>query len=169
MLFKHYMITACIQPRHACSVIPMKDNETPEAVAGRRIRRLRQELGWSQADLAQRMCKRGFSWRQTTVTKTEAADRPLGFNEAVALADVFGTPIQVLARAPEADEAAILTRLEGVKGRADDAEREVNELRGSLAQAEDRAKRARVEIELLQAQLRQLREAGDDGEYSATI
>lgn len=36
------------------------------------------------------MSARGFSWRQTTVAKTEAAERPIRINEAAALAMVLG-------------------------------------------------------------------------------
>lgn len=46
----------------------------------------RQRRGMSQSALARVMQAAGFSWQQTTVSRTEAGQRPIPFAEAVALA-----------------------------------------------------------------------------------
>jgi transcriptional regulator with XRE-family HTH domain len=73
----------------------VEDNpaEEPEARAGQLIRELRLARGLSQVDLAQRLAERGLSWHQTTVAKTERADRPLRVNELAALAKVLGVSV----------------------------------------------------------------------------
>jgi len=66
-----------------------------EAMAGdigRTVRRRREALGWSQADLAEQMTALGQSWHQTSAAKVEAGSRPIRWNEAVALALVLGFP-----------------------------------------------------------------------------
>jgi transcriptional regulator with XRE-family HTH domain len=62
--------------------------EVPKLFASR-LRAARQVAGLSQDALAKAMNERGFSWRQTTVAKTEAAVRPVLFAEAIALAAIF--------------------------------------------------------------------------------
>lgn len=48
----------------------------------------------------------GFSWRQTTVAKTEAAERPLRVDELSALAEMLRTTVPALLDvAPAADQA----------------------------------------------------------------
>lgn len=62
----------------------------PEAVLAQQIKVLRSERGWSQQDLAQHMSNEyGLKWHQTTVAKIEAGSRPIGLNEAAALASAF--------------------------------------------------------------------------------
>ena len=60
------------------------------------MRWLRVQRGWPQARLAEEMVRRGYPWIQTTVAKTEAAQRPIRVNELAALADVFDVGMSVL-------------------------------------------------------------------------
>lgn len=69
-----------------------------EAVLGERVRELRRARGWSQDELARRMRSAGFSWLQSTVAKTEAADRPIRVDEAASLATILGVDIADLIR-----------------------------------------------------------------------
>ena len=69
---------------------------TAEQVLGKRVAELRQARGWSQDELARRMTDAGFHWRQTTVAKTEKADRPVRVNEAATLMQLFGVDIDYL-------------------------------------------------------------------------
>ncbi|MEU6295048.1 helix-turn-helix domain-containing protein [Streptomyces erythrochromogenes] len=71
-------------------VLPIAD--VPRAF-GARLRLARQEAGLSQDGLAKAMAECGFNWRQTTVAKTEAADRPVLFAEVVALSRILKTGI----------------------------------------------------------------------------
>lgn len=69
-----------------------------EAALGERVRELRQARGWSQDHLARRMRSIGFNWMQSTVAKTEAAERPIRVGEAASLATVFEVDIADLFR-----------------------------------------------------------------------
>lgn len=70
------------------------DLPAPEEIVGEEVRHLRKARGWSQEELARRMVGAGFgTWHQSTVGRTETADRPLRLNEAVALAELFGTSL----------------------------------------------------------------------------
>ena len=57
---------------------------------GVRLRKARIATGLSQQAIADAMNERGFSWRQTTVAKTEAADRPVLFPEVLTLSQILG-------------------------------------------------------------------------------
>ncbi|HLS13152.1 MAG TPA: helix-turn-helix transcriptional regulator [Beutenbergiaceae bacterium] len=64
-----------------------------EHQVGARARDLRAAKGLTQSEVAKLMVARGFSWRQTTVAKTEAAERPIRVNEAAALALSLGVSV----------------------------------------------------------------------------
>jgi transcriptional regulator with XRE-family HTH domain len=55
-----------------------------------KVAQLREERGWSQAELAKRLSAIGFEMHQTTVAKLEAGKRPLRVAETLALAQIFG-------------------------------------------------------------------------------
>jgi transcriptional regulator with XRE-family HTH domain len=76
--------------------IRMEDTPSTEAIFGQAIRDFRQTWGWSQEQLANRMRALGFDWHQTTVSKTETAERPIRLNEAQALAGLFSIPLSGL-------------------------------------------------------------------------
>ncbi len=66
---------------------------TLEQLAGRQVRLLRQSMGWSQLDVAEKMRPFGYEWSQATVTRLEAATRPIRLNELADLAVLFGIPL----------------------------------------------------------------------------
>lgn len=68
----------------------------PEKALGEALRSLRTARGMSQEDVATMMSRSGFSWRQTTVAKTEGGSRPVRVNEAAALALHFGVSVNEL-------------------------------------------------------------------------
>jgi len=55
-----------------------EDTKTAEQTVGANIKAMRAQLGLTQVELAEAMQRLGHSWIQTTVAKTEAADRPYG-------------------------------------------------------------------------------------------
>ena len=73
-----------------------RDTETVEARIGAHVKARRLQLGLTQADVAEAMQRLGHSWIQTTVAKTEAADRPLRVNELADLAQVLGERLRHL-------------------------------------------------------------------------
>ncbi|MGW6003569.1 helix-turn-helix domain-containing protein [Oerskovia enterophila] len=54
------------------------------------MRKKREELGWSQQELAEALRDAGVSSHQTTVAKVERGERPLKMTEAVAVAYALG-------------------------------------------------------------------------------
>jgi transcriptional regulator with XRE-family HTH domain len=66
---------------------------TPEQVAGRQLRLLRQGRGWSQQDVAEKMQAYGYQWSQATVTRLESASRPIRLNELSDLAILYDVPV----------------------------------------------------------------------------
>ena len=69
---------------------------TPEGELGSRLRSLRVALGWSQAMLAERLAAQNLDWHQTTVAKTESAERAIRYNEIVVLAQTLGVSTEEL-------------------------------------------------------------------------
>ncbi len=89
----------------------MEDISSPEGIFGDSVRLYRKEMGWSQADLAKAMRERGFDWLQTTVSKTEAAERPIRLNEAVAVASLFGVGVTAMLNdRPDLEERRLRTQ-----------------------------------------------------------
>ncbi len=80
---------------------------TPEQLAARQLRLLRQGRGWSQQEAAEKMRAFGYRWSQATVTRLEAATRPIRLNELTDLAALYGVPVTQLLEsgAPEDLEA----------------------------------------------------------------
>ena len=70
--------------------------EQHERAIGVKIRQLREQRGWSQADLSDRLANYGWQLHQTNISKLEAGRRPMRVAEAAALAAVFGLPIVAL-------------------------------------------------------------------------
>jgi transcriptional regulator with XRE-family HTH domain len=68
---------------------------------GANVRALRERQGMSQQHVANVISMLyGLRWQQTTVAKTEAAERPIRLNEAAALAELFGCPLADLVDGP---------------------------------------------------------------------
>lgn len=72
---------------------PVMASQLPKALGGR-LRTARMAMGLSQGAVAKTMSDRGFPWRQTTVAKSEGADRPVLFSEVAALAQIYRRPIE---------------------------------------------------------------------------
>ena len=114
------------------------DMPTSEQLAGLQVRMLRQARGWSQQDVADAMQAFGYDWSQATVTRLEAATRPIRLNELVDLAALFEIPVAQFLEFPLAgfdrDDLAA-------------AEREIETLtadRAELVRERDAAVRARA-------------------------
>ena len=70
--------------------------DTPEGQLAARVRQYRVERGWSQAELASRMSDLDHGWHQTTVAKTERAERDPRYPELLALAEALAVPLDAL-------------------------------------------------------------------------
>jgi transcriptional regulator with XRE-family HTH domain len=83
---------------------------TPEQLVGRQVRLLRQGRGWSQQDVAEKMRAYGYKWSQATVTRLEAATRPIRLNELTDLAALYGVPVTQLLESGAPDDLEALER-----------------------------------------------------------
>lgn len=76
--------------------------ETPEDNFGRRLRREREERGWTQAELAQKLAEKGLSIHPSSIAKIELRDverpRNVRLDEASAIAAVLGVTLDELLR-----------------------------------------------------------------------
>ncbi len=59
------------------------------------VRQMREDRGWSQKHLSQRLTEAGWPLHQTNVSKLEAARRPIRVTDLEALAEVFDVPAVV--------------------------------------------------------------------------
>lgn len=109
-----------------------------DVIVGREVRRRREERGYSQAALAQKMSDLGFRWHQTAVAKTEQGSRPLKFSEAYALTGVLAAgKLSALFGDMQKDfDDALLWRL--VDWMQADHDRSLEEVRQALATQEFR-------------------------------
>jgi transcriptional regulator with XRE-family HTH domain len=96
--------------REPTPVNASSDVQDPDAAAellAAQLRAARHEAGLSQQVLAEMMRGRGFSWRQTTVAKSESAARPVLFTEVVALSWALGKPVDYFLKPPDTLEAVV--------------------------------------------------------------
>ncbi|MDJ0015033.1 helix-turn-helix transcriptional regulator [Rhodococcus erythropolis] len=92
------------------NVAKMEALDSAESRFGNRVRFEREQRGWSQSELAQRVSDGGISMHPSTITKIEARDaekpRSIRLDEAYALAQVFGTSLETMLGAERAYDAA---------------------------------------------------------------
>jgi transcriptional regulator with XRE-family HTH domain len=123
-----------------------RDSKTAEEYVGANIKALRAQLGLTQAELAEAMQELGHSWIQTTVAKTEGADRPLRVNEVADLAQILGTRLpELVSSHGDWNRQAITAMLSHFQGHAArltmDIEELTQQLAGKRQQLEDTLKR----------------------------
>lgn len=75
-------------------------HESWEQIFIEQVRNIRQQRGWSQRDLADRLATEGFPLHPSAIAKLETGQRPLRVAEAVALASVLGIPPLTVFYAP---------------------------------------------------------------------
>lgn len=61
-----------------------------------RARRLREDAGWTQAQVAEAMTRLGFKWTRVTVAEVELGTRRVSMEELVGLAAMYGEPLLLL-------------------------------------------------------------------------
>jgi len=73
---------------------------------GANIQEIRKAAGWSQADLASELTRRGLPFYQPTILKIEKGSRPLKFEEAAHIADALGVDMAALFRVVDDENMA---------------------------------------------------------------
>lgn len=119
------------------------------------MRRLRNLSGISQAELARRAVAAGQPMHQQTIAKIESGQRPIGLDEAEALATLLGRPLSTMLRPVDDVD---LSGVESPRSHADIAAA-VAEARARVAQKE--AALGAAEIKLAEAQQHALLAAND--------
>lgn len=136
-----------------------------EVAMGRRIQALREQRGWSQAEFAEQLGRRGFEMHQTTVAKLERGGRPLRVAEAVAIALMFGLPPAALFALPIDGEPYgveyMRKRLEQIEAAKDESARQMER---AIRTHASRQAELEAEARWYSQQLRQSAR-GDDGEH----
>lgn len=124
------------------------------------MKSLRIARGWPQQELATRMSDEGFSWRQTTVAKTEAADRPIRVNEAAALAGIFGITLNDLLTIPIDDVhmAQLTVEMGELRSLYKAASQRVNECERTKERAEAELSEARADLQSIAGKISVLEE-----------
>jgi len=65
-------------------------------IIGENVKALREEAGWTQAEVAESMVSLGFDWKRITYAEVEAATRRVIFEELLGLAVLFAVPVVTL-------------------------------------------------------------------------
>jgi transcriptional regulator with XRE-family HTH domain len=134
-----------------------RDSRTPEEQVGASVKVLRTQRGLTQADLAEAMQGLGHSWIQTTVAKTEAADRPLRLNEVADLAKILGVRVpHLVSTRTDWDLQVIQGQLERWGVHAMRLQAELDELDHQVVAKTQALEEAQKRIQELQAELAQV-------------
>jgi transcriptional regulator with XRE-family HTH domain len=131
----------------------------PERILGQRLRGLREEAGLTQEQVAARMRSLGHHLYQNTIWKIEAGKRPVRVNEAVALANILGIPLDGLLRDPalSAEGSALWTQLQQVAAQRLEAETQRAALKAEFAAVKERLAEAGRRWTALDERERELR------------
>lgn len=123
--------------------------ETPEARFAQRFRQLREAAGLSQTQVSYRLRDdHGLTLDPSAVTRIEGAKRAIRLNEAVALASVVGSSLADIAAGPSLDVEVSLAAYQALQAVIDAAR-----LRGAVAEAEERERKAKEHHAALLAKL----------------
>jgi transcriptional regulator with XRE-family HTH domain len=102
---------------------------TPPELSERRfaenLRDWRERRGVSQVKLAQEMAARGWPWRQQTVTRVESGQRMVRLGEALAVAEILGTSVNMLTASSR--ETTAIDILAKATSRATEAYKQITE------------------------------------------
>jgi transcriptional regulator with XRE-family HTH domain len=134
-----------------------KDTKTAEEVVGANIKFWRAKLGLTQVGLAEAMQGLGHSWIQTTVAKTEAADRPLRVNEVADLAKILGVRVpHLVSSRTDWELEAINITLSHAMSHALRLKAEIEELNRQVAAKTAAYEEARKRVRELDAEYKQV-------------
>jgi transcriptional regulator with XRE-family HTH domain len=144
-----------------------------ERLLGEKIKRLREQRGWSQMDLAKRMTAHGVTMSQGTIAKTETARRPIRAAEVYAFAMVFGLPVEALWYVRFDDEPVSIQQMRDDLQRHDELIAETQQSLESVFSAlvDQRARRHQTAEAINEAAIRRAameRATGKGGEDGST-
>ena len=94
---------------------------------GKQVKAQRERRGWSQAQMARMLVRRGIQpMHSTTLAKMELGDRSVRLNEAVTISDLFDVDLDHLLGRDKPDDSTVEYALVCLNGYASDALEAVN-------------------------------------------
>lgn len=85
----------------------------------RAMKVMRENARLTQTELARELRAAGMSFHQTTVLRIEAGERPVRLNEALMIADVFGSDLDsMISISPKQDRADLLQAVHDIRSRS---------------------------------------------------
>jgi transcriptional regulator with XRE-family HTH domain len=136
--------------------IPVETHQeptTPEVLFGAAMRHYRELRRMSQQAFANRMQDKGLRWGQSTVAKTEAAERPIRLNEAVAIGEILGVRLAEMVREYHDEVAVALRQVLEARGRLERLENDLREMDNERRRRRDAITHEKTVIEHLRKQL----------------
>lgn len=128
----------------------MSTGSTPEMIFGARLRAIREERRWSQADLGERLKQLGIALHQTQIARIELGRRALRLNEATALARVLNTPLQELIEASSGGGTAGLDAIAELEADIEEQRMKLMDLIIAATEAKERTAQAQAAKEQAQ-------------------
>jgi transcriptional regulator with XRE-family HTH domain len=101
---------------------------------GQQLKRMRDEKGWTQPQMADLLSKKGIApMHATTIAKIEAGARSVRINEAVGIADLLDVSLDALLRRQRHDDTTLTFALAILMGYVTDCQRQIREAQGTAA------------------------------------
>jgi transcriptional regulator with XRE-family HTH domain len=134
-----------------------------ESLAGKQLRRIRLDRGWTQQDVAERMRPFGYNWLKSTVNRIEGGKRALRVNELEDLARMLGLPREMLLTPLSTDTPidANGQPMDLGAATAKDLKDAINQRRAERAAAEAEEQDAKDELEELEPRVKAARKRRD--------
>lgn len=101
---------------------------------GQQLKRMRDEKGWTQPQMADLLSEKGITpMHATTIAKIEAGVRSVRINEAVGIADLLDVPLDALLGRQRHDHTTLTFALATLMGYVTDCQRQIREAQGNAA------------------------------------
>lgn len=101
---------------------------------GQQLKRMRDEKGWTQPQMAKLLSDRGIApMHATTIAKIEAGARSVRINEAVCIADLLDVSLDTLLGRRRHDQTTLTFALATLMGYVTDCQRQIREAQGTAA------------------------------------
>jgi transcriptional regulator with XRE-family HTH domain len=101
---------------------------------GQQLKRMRDEKGWTQPQMADLLSGKGIApMHGTTIAKIEAGVRSVRINEAVGIAELLDVSLDALLGRQRHDETTLTFALATLMGYVTDCQRQIKEAQGTAA------------------------------------
>jgi len=112
----------------------MSSSKWVDARFGQQLKRMRDEKGWTQPQMAKLLSEKEiYPMHATTIAKIEAGTRSVRINEAVAMADLLDVSLDTLLGRWRHDDTTLTFALATLMGYVTDCQRQIGEAQGTAA------------------------------------